>query len=123
MSNYESIIIGQDDQESLYLFAYYTEKTHKIYNINNRHEFIEDYNNYKYIPKLYIQSFNRQTNNNSIKILKNDDYNFEECLTNFINHMKIKHKFHEHNNIFIRKNNKWYFCSLETHMILIPCEN
>lgn len=104
-----SIIIGKDETKSLFLFSYYIQKDEddedEIYTIETKHKFPKDFLEFKYIPENLIIYFNKTRRiYNSNTILKNDDYNFEECLTNFITIQNNKYPDFTHKNVFILKN-------------------
>ena len=66
---------------------------------------------------IYLQDFYKDFNCAPNIIQKNDDYNFEDALNDYIKAQnKLKYP------IYIFKDEKWFQCSPETNMMLIPCE-
>lgn len=113
MSAYESIIIGKDEPDSLFLYVYYLSprSAGDMWNSSNN-------------VYTILNSSELSTVAAAVIFFKNniDNYNFEECLTKFINNstQSINNGW-TFNNVFILKNGQWFYYSFED-AILIPCE-
>ena len=116
-----SIIYGKDEPNRLFLAVYFTDM---VYNIENMKEFPKDFKYCIYIGSDFVERFNTNGPLNSNEYSKTDNYNLEDAIEKF--KIKMEIQFGRNYNlltcpVFLRKNNKWYYVSTETDMLLIPC--
>lgn len=118
-----SIFFGKDTSKSLILVVYLDRNK---YDNDNLHEFVNDFKNNERIPSNFIEHhfLNSEYHHNRLEISKDsDNYNFEEIVTKFKErktaiYSDTTYNISVNDPVFIIKDQKWYYCSPETDMML-----